>query len=362
MDKKQPIIFMDLEANAEKNKNRSKAELLQLSAIKVLNGKIVEEFNEYCFNRKIYKRISNLLKKDEYWFNNNLFKSTQKVYELFYEFSKGCEIYSFGNFDNLIFGIIYRKNFKKNKSIHFIKSIDFQHEVSKKMKLKNPSLKKTANILNIRVEKEHEALFDSKLLFEIFKKISSSNFNLKKYKTRKELINFYPFLTSCEFVDFRLNNKKYLLNKKYNLVCINLTQKVINEKEERINNKDVFVSNNLNQEIDEILTKKYVILKIKITIFNNDLKIIDNIEIDKKYEKENIDSKDFQEINKLEQIIKKYENDIFICETKKILNSFSTLWNRQFYFILNKFKFNKNINELKKIKNKIDLSIQEFEQ
>lgn len=63
MDKKQPIIFMDLEANAEKNKNRSKAELLQLSAIKVLNGKIVEEFNEYCFNRKIYKRISNLLKK-----------------------------------------------------------------------------------------------------------------------------------------------------------------------------------------------------------------------------------------------------------------------------------------------------------
>ena len=34
---------------------------------------------------------------------------------------------------------------------------------------------------------------------------------------------------------------------------------------------------------------------------------------------------DFQEINKLEQIIKKYENDIFICETKKILNSFSTL-------------------------------------
>lgn len=208
------IVFMDLEADSAKWKQRSKAELLQLSGVKTFNGEIVGKFNEYCFNEKISKKISNLLRKEREWFNNKQFKSPKEVYKLFYEFSKECKVYNFGSFDSLVFKTIYKKYFKKYNNIKLIHLEDFNKKIENKIKIKNQSLINIAKILNIDIKEEHNALLDSILLFKIFKKINNPNFNLNEYKIRSNLIKFYPKLTGLEFVDFKLNNNKCFIDRK----------------------------------------------------------------------------------------------------------------------------------------------------
>ncbi|MGL5640576.1 MAG: exonuclease domain-containing protein [Mycoplasmoidaceae bacterium] len=158
-----PVVYLDIEATIFKKDHR----VLQLSAIVVNKNHIVDEFNMWSNpNCPISKHVLDLLKKD-----NNFFLSQRSNNYLLNEFIKFSSKYDqficFGSYDQEIINYQYSTIKKKP-----IKLIDIQDNFFNKLLKNNKSslslsLLAEALSINNTQRKEHDALLDAKMLFNV---------------------------------------------------------------------------------------------------------------------------------------------------------------------------------------------------
>ncbi len=356
MDKNESIIFIDLEADADK-KNRASATLIQLAAVKVKENKKIEEMNLCCFKNEIRERISNLIDRPVNYFNNKNFVSEKDAYIKLLNFSNNSKIFSFGNFDNFLLERIYSRNKLKKNNIKFIKTLDLQPKINKSLRMKNVSLTNAAKILNVSIfNNHHDALNDANLLWYVYKKIKGNNINNDEIINRARLIKFLPSLTSREYVNREKINKNIHLNEEYNYVFISILKK---DKYEIIKKEKVF---EYWPDMEEVEKKYFVTFNIEIIEYNKDLKITNKLSYKVNEPKEDFNLEDHFKKNEIYSIIKWNLNNLFIVNSKTILNYYSTIFKQQLFTIQDNNVINKmsNIEEVKKIKKFVQESIDKF--
>ncbi|MGL4768840.1 MAG: hypothetical protein ACRCW6_01260 [Mycoplasmoidaceae bacterium] len=219
------IIFIDIEVDMLK-KN-----LIQFAAVKSVNGE-TNLFNWYCKQHTSLSYYANLI------INNNIKEKINNGYEekeliqKIFDLTNNCIFISFGDLDINFLNDLSIKHLKKSLNVSFI---DFQLE----WKIINQNIEKIslvnlAKIFKIKVdEKElHNALFDVKLMYSIFKKwkmignnkvieyifeynTNSNNFDLLFNK--KKQAKYILFKIEKEIRN-DVSNKKQLLIKKFSLI------------------------------------------------------------------------------------------------------------------------------------------------
>lgn len=166
--KDKDIVFVDIEAN-----DRPKR-LLQFGAIKLKKDGTVEEVNWFSNPKcKISDHVKTIVK-------NNLKKimtgeNNSKIMKRIANFINDCVFVSYSNFDYNFLNSLYTKLYKKKLNCTYI---DLQEEWKKITLNKDVwALKKLAKFFKIDVSDEqfHDALYDAKIMFEIFKKWNISN-------------------------------------------------------------------------------------------------------------------------------------------------------------------------------------------
>ncbi|MGL5591168.1 MAG: exonuclease domain-containing protein [Mycoplasmoidaceae bacterium] len=229
-----PVIYLDIEATIFENNHR----VLQLAAIVVKNNEIVDEFNMWANpNSPISKHVLALVNKD-----NNFFLSQRSNIFLLKEFVKFASKYDqficFGSYDQEIMKYQY-STIKKEP----IKLIDIQDKFFNKLLKNNKSslslsLLAEALSINNTQKKEHDALLDAKMLFNVVNySLEIDNIeNLKKMiygeliKPRRKL---YRKNSSKE------NKKTLSLSKDWDYVYFDLK---INKKNYDDSSKEKYVS------------------------------------------------------------------------------------------------------------------------
>ncbi len=227
--KKEVIIFLDLEANQEvitiNNTTMTAHRLLQLSAIKVINGKLhKEKFNKYCrYEGFLNDKVRHLVKKSRRFFLAQ--KETEKeVYLSFYKYCKGADkIYCYGNYDQIVLDSVMNNN-KLDKKITLT---DFSEEIIQKYHLNNkltPSVTNFTNIFNIPVRAKHNAFNDAFALWLVYKNIYAAKDDKKvidklyqeflRPKNDRFQIQFFNKIENQELDDnfFYIFNKTKLTN------------------------------------------------------------------------------------------------------------------------------------------------------
>lgn len=182
-------ILFDTEFTAWKNSKKNNwsnaneyREIIQISALKINNGKIIETLNIYVkpiINKKLSKYITNLTGITNYKINKYGidFKAAMKK---FYNFSKYYPLYSYGNDYDVIKENLLINNFNKN-SKYFKKSwknkfYDFKNIVKNKSNV-NPSqytsgtIYKAFSIKMPNNHKTHNAFNDVFSMYEVYKQI-----------------------------------------------------------------------------------------------------------------------------------------------------------------------------------------------
>ena len=190
-------ILFDTEYTAWKNSlktNWSKEgqykEIIQISALKINNNKIIDNLNLYVKPVKNPKLSTYIIRLTGIT-NNKLKKdgiSFEKAIRLFYDFAKGYKLYSYGNdysiiYENLkIHSIDKKKNTKyftqsfKNKFYDYIDLIK-KYEMKTKTKINTSlytsgTLYKAFHINMGKKHKIHNSINDVKSLFEVAKIIN----------------------------------------------------------------------------------------------------------------------------------------------------------------------------------------------
>lgn len=362
-------VFIDLEADSPSDHSF----LLQVGAIKIDEDGKIQKFNQYCYRKKISTRISNLLKKEKDFFNNTNYKGEDQVIKNFLKFSKNCKIFSFGDFDQKIIEKVFERNNRSLKNAKKIKIINIQNKMSKKLKCVNKkkrtySLNDIALILDIKFNKEHNALIDAEILARAYKILFSQNFNLNFYKEKIEKITYFPKKISSEFINFK-TNKLIELKQDFKIILIDadIKNKKNNFKNdffcenENINNTFIISDSMINEYENMNISR---IAKIKIFEFNNSLVLQKKQKL--LFEIKN-NSIQYQNHKEIEKIIKNNFDSLFLINWKMFLNDFAKKFNIQFYFLnyLNFPKYLDNIkNEdfafLKEMKEKVSLTLQMF--
>lgn len=161
------LIFIDIEVNDKPNK------LLQFGGIKLKADGTVEEKNWFSNPKcKISNHVFGIVKANIE--NIRSGKSNKEVAKLIYEFLKNSVFISYSNFDYNFLKALIKKHLNKNLEVDFI---DMQDEWKKVSQSKNAlGLDKLANIFLVDLDKkkQHDAFYDAKILFEIFKKWKNS--------------------------------------------------------------------------------------------------------------------------------------------------------------------------------------------
>ncbi len=338
-------VFVDVEADNQENKRP----LLQLSAIKIIDNKIFE-FNQFCFQKRINSRISNLLKKERNFFNNNTFKTSKEVIQMFYEFSKDCNIYSYGNLDNEILS----REIKENNMNIKIKVDDVIGLISSKLKSgnRNNGLIKISKVLGINSSETHDALDDAKTLWKVYDKVLQSDFNHDDYKLQKELIKYLPSHISSEYVDFK-NAYIPKLSFENNFVLIESNIKDdFNDfnsftKDLEVSEEDLIFSDALKEFSEEIFIKRTA--NLKLTSYDNNLNKINELSF--KVEMRN--EEEWKWPKELQDFIMSNKDSIFLTQWRKPITDCAKKTNTQF-LLLNYQMFDK---EYKNLKNEKVLSL-----
>ncbi len=159
------LIFLDLEANQELTQQGEEHttihKLLQLSALKIINGRLHSKFNKYChYEGRLNDKVRHLLCKNQRFFMNQ--KEDEKaVYLSFQKFcGKKAKIYCYGNYDQIILDSVMQNNGLQKR----IELIDFADIIIKRYGLNNkltPSQENLCNIFDIHARKKHNALNDA---------------------------------------------------------------------------------------------------------------------------------------------------------------------------------------------------------
>jgi DNA polymerase III epsilon subunit-like protein len=190
-------ILFDTEYTAWKNSlktNWSKEgqykEIIQISALKINNNKIIDNLNLYVKPLKNPKLSSYIIRLTGIT-NNKLKKdgiSFEKAIHLFYDFAKGYKLYSYGNdysiiYENLKIHSIDKKKYTKyftqsfkNKFYDYIDLIK-KYEMKTKTKINislytSGTLYKAFDINMGKKHKIHNSMNDVKSLFEVSKIIN----------------------------------------------------------------------------------------------------------------------------------------------------------------------------------------------
>ncbi len=232
--KKEVIIFLDLEANQEViTKNNTSVtihKLLQLSAIKIVDGKWdKEKFNKYChYEGFLNDKVRHLVGRPRSFFLSQ--KETEK--EVYLSFYKYCEeadkIYCYGNYDQTVLDSVMNNNGLDKRIV----LTDFSEEVMKRYHLGNkltPSVTNFTNIFNIPARRKHNAFNDAFALWLIYKNVNAAKDDKKvidklyqeflRPKNDRFQIQFFNKVEHQEIDDdyFYIFNKTKLINKyKYN--------------------------------------------------------------------------------------------------------------------------------------------------
>lgn len=166
--KDKDIVFVDIEANDKPKR------LLQFGAIKLKKDGTTEEVNWFSNPKcKISNHVQGIVK-------NNLQKimsgeNNLKIMGKIANFINDCIFISYSNFDFNFLNSLYTKLYKKKLNCIYI---DLQWEWKKITLNKDVwALKKLANFFKIDIfdDNLHDALYDAKIMFEIFKKWNTSN-------------------------------------------------------------------------------------------------------------------------------------------------------------------------------------------
>ena len=182
-------ILFDIEFTAWKNSLKENwsnpneyREIIQISALKINNGEILEKFNIFVkpnINKKLSTYIQNLTGITNNKINKNgvIFR---KAIQNFYDFSKYYPLYSYGNDYDVIKENLILNNFDKKSKFFSLrwkkKFYDFKDLLKKKSNI-NPSkyssgtVYKAFNIKISETHKAHNALNDVNSMFLVCKKI-----------------------------------------------------------------------------------------------------------------------------------------------------------------------------------------------
>lgn len=223
------LIFIDIEVNDKPNK------LLQFGGIKLKTDGNVEEKNWFSNPRcKISNHVFGIVKANIENIRNG--KSNKEVTKLIYDFLKNSVFISYSNFDYKFLKELIKKHLNKNLDVEFI---DMQEEWKKVSQSKNAlGLDKLANIFSVDLDKkkQHDAFYDAKILFEIFKKWKNSanieiidsiyNARIKEEKVIKK--NQNKSNTNASLVD------NTLIPNGYAFLEWKFQQKIINEKKQSL--------------------------------------------------------------------------------------------------------------------------------
>ncbi len=351
-------IFLDFEAECMEKKRYKNNHPLQLSAIYFNENNNEVIFNEYFYFEKISNRISNLLKKPRDFYKNENFMQEKEVILKFSNFAKGAELYSFGNFDNIVLKACLKRT-KLSKRLN-LKLIDAQKLICGKLKVKDISLKKLIQALDINIKLNHDPLEDARALSIVFNKVWNNDYDPIKVKNNLEKLKFLPERLSSEFANY-LKVEEPKLQQNFKIIIIRSKEKEIEKQEEKINNdEDVFLSDLMSSEIENLSKTKYKTLDIVLTIFDNECKEIEN----KKWTLEEIKNDD-NKVNwvlpdELGKIIRLNKDNLFIVENKQILSYFASIYDILFVK-LSLSNLKNEINNLKKLRMKIIESIDEFD-
>ncbi|MGL4616787.1 MAG: exonuclease domain-containing protein [Mycoplasmoidaceae bacterium] len=326
------VVYLDIEATRTKNEHN----LLQLSAIVVNNGTIVDEFNMWSNpNCNISKHVLTLLNKEK-----NFFLSQRSNFYLLKEFIKFSSKYDqficFGSYDQEIINYQYSKI--KKKPIYLI---DIQSNFFDKL-LKNNNISLSLSLLaealsiNNTQKKEHDALLDAKMLFKVVNySLEIDNIeNLKKmiygelikpkkkvYRKNSSKQTKKPLSLSKDwdyvYFDLRINKENIdnLTKEKY-VSNINFTAKKFSNK--GILLKELIKNISFEKDEQDILQKNlnWLYKKFQDIYFENSIIIINkNFNLFTKY---------YESINKFlpSYYYIYYENlSLYISEVLKINNS-----------------------------------------
>lgn len=161
--KDKDLVFVDLEANDKPKR------LLQFGAVKLKTDGSV---NELCLFSNPKCELSNHVKSivknniDQIMNGENNTKIMKKISK----FISNCVFISYSSFDYFFLNKLNSKLFNEELNCEFI---DLQNEWKNRSGSKNVwSLKKLANLFKININDDnfHDALYDSKILYEIFLK------------------------------------------------------------------------------------------------------------------------------------------------------------------------------------------------
>ncbi|WP_412032284.1 3'-5' exonuclease [Malacoplasma muris] len=166
--KNKDIVFVDIEANDKPKR------LVQFGAIKLKVDGTVEEVNWFSNPKcKLSNHIKTILHHNIE--NINKGENNNKIMKRISKFVDGCVFISYSPFDFNFLNSLHNKLFNKKLNCYFI---DIQNEWKKITLNKNVwALKKLANFFKIDNidEQFHDALYDAKIMYNIFLKWKSAN-------------------------------------------------------------------------------------------------------------------------------------------------------------------------------------------
>jgi DNA polymerase III alpha subunit (gram-positive type) len=182
-------ILFDIEFTAWKNSLKENwsnpneyREIIQISALKINNGEILEKFNIFV-KPNINKELSKYIQKLTGITNNKLNKkgiTFRKAIHKFYNFSKYYPLYSYGNDYNVIKENLFLNNIDKRSKFFDVrwkqKFNDFKQVLKKNSNI-NPSKYTSGTVykaFNIKISerhKAHNAVNDVNSMFLVCKKI-----------------------------------------------------------------------------------------------------------------------------------------------------------------------------------------------
>lgn len=184
------IVIYDIEAscdNKESNRNY-KMETIEIGAVKIEKGKVVDKFESFIKPQHVTELTEFCTELTGITYDDlKLSKTFNEVILDFYEFIKGCETYSCGEFDRKF---LVRELFSKNMGQthnHIVKEIQSKHidlkgHFARVTNKKKQGMIGMAQELNIELTgNHHRALDDTENLVKIFLEIEK----IRKTKVEK---------------------------------------------------------------------------------------------------------------------------------------------------------------------------------
>lgn len=254
--KHEVLIFLDLEANQEVSHENgallTKHKLLQLSALKIINGKLDSRFNKYCkYDGYLNDKVRHLLHKSRNFFMNQK-EDEAHVYKSFQKFCGGnSKIYCYGNYDQIVLDSVKENNQLDSR----IELIDYSNEIAKRFNINSkltPSQSNLCNIFDIKARSKHNAINDAFALWLIYKnvnKIKDDNIIIDKlyYELLRPKNDRFkiPFFKKVETQT--INDHFYFI---FNKTKITNNYEIVNDEKQLIGYKlhiNLYIYNNRKQ-------------------------------------------------------------------------------------------------------------------